>query len=545
MVAIRAVAAHNSRAMDTPNASGENVNRVLVGSGDVAKDVASVLPQKRRKNAVLARELYLSASPEFFDSPEKTEAWIEKATAFLKSQYNDKQLVSVIAHLDEKTPHIHAIVVPLGDNNKLCARSIWTKQTMKNAQSQYAEFCKPLGLKRGVEGSRARHEDIKDYAKRVNTPTLELPPLPPPVREKKGLFDGEHKQLIAEREQQIQEREIKVEEILKVAHAKSQEFDMLKSQKLERDRQFNDLRSNSVQIGDLPLPAVLESIGCQKDKNEWVTPAGRLALNGDEFQLIDSKVKGVGAIELLIQLEKCSSQRAIKMLAGAGFNSDLIASAAMKFAICNAEKPVFVQPLEGDFQRVSDWLTNSKRIPLEIVERMKKAGLVYADKIGNAVFRISNSAGRVVGVDVFSPQTNTFFRRGGRGLFKFDDRGRRSKADAEFNIKKKAVFVEDQLNAMAFAGLNPGALIIVPGRDSIVDSAKAIRELKDDHKIIAGFGRKPELENQSNVILREAGYGSERLKPDGENWLVDSHKGKKELDAPRFNSPVLRPRGPL
>ena len=60
-------------------------------------------------------------------------------------------------HLDEKTPHLHAVVVPIREG-KLTAKTILgNKKDMSQRQDRYAQAMAPFGLSRGVRGSKAIH----------------------------------------------------------------------------------------------------------------------------------------------------------------------------------------------------------------------------------------------------------------------------------------------------------------------------------------------------------------------------------------------------
>lgn len=79
-------------------------------------------PAHLRKNGVLANEDIYSASPAFFGEPDEWRArtpddwrrhpWTVATTAFLKKKHGDN-LISAVLHLDETTPHIHAVTLPL------------------------------------------------------------------------------------------------------------------------------------------------------------------------------------------------------------------------------------------------------------------------------------------------------------------------------------------------------------------------------------------------------------------------------------------------
>ena len=100
---------------------------------------------------------------------------------------------SAVLHLDEKTPHIHATVVPITrgerrkaklereknaqsgkrtyrtkkDRPRLCADDVMARDKLKAYQTTYAEAMAKYGLQRGVEGSEAKHISTQQYYREV------------------------------------------------------------------------------------------------------------------------------------------------------------------------------------------------------------------------------------------------------------------------------------------------------------------------------------------------------------------------------------------
>jgi hypothetical protein len=106
---------HMQRLVDVPNArKGNVVNEVLIGSEHVAQLVAEYLKGVNiHKNNVIARELLLTASPQFFRGlPDKElEMWKDENIRFLKDKFGSNCVYAVL-HKDETTWHIHALIVP-------------------------------------------------------------------------------------------------------------------------------------------------------------------------------------------------------------------------------------------------------------------------------------------------------------------------------------------------------------------------------------------------------------------------------------------------
>jgi hypothetical protein len=121
-----------------------------------------------RQDAVKGMEFILTASPEAFKRDQAGQVtgdyresdWLKANLTFMQERYG-LNLVAFTLHQDEKTPHIHAIVVPITPDNRLCAKELFSPKTLRQLQTDYAAAMKPYGLERGIEGSRARHIDMK------------------------------------------------------------------------------------------------------------------------------------------------------------------------------------------------------------------------------------------------------------------------------------------------------------------------------------------------------------------------------------------------
>ena len=125
---------------------------------------------KIRKDGVLAIEYLLTASPEFFDASAKHERtsrlknWCDAQIDYLKSVHGAENILCAYLHLDEKTPHIEAYVVPIDPKGRLnCKHYLGSPAKLSAIQTSYAQHNAKFGLKRGQEGSRATHEEVKKF----------------------------------------------------------------------------------------------------------------------------------------------------------------------------------------------------------------------------------------------------------------------------------------------------------------------------------------------------------------------------------------------
>lgn len=166
---------HNYRQGYVPNADKErqHLNKEYVlNYENLGKAIQARIEhagiQKVRQDAVKGMEFILTASPEAFKRDQNGQFvgdyrgsdWVKANLEFMKQQYG-RNLVAFMLHQDEKTPHIHAIVVPITPDNRLCAKELFNPKTLKLLQTAYAEAMKPFKLERGIENSRAKHVEMK------------------------------------------------------------------------------------------------------------------------------------------------------------------------------------------------------------------------------------------------------------------------------------------------------------------------------------------------------------------------------------------------
>ena len=175
---------HTYRKHPAPNADPEKQhrNKLLWGQANYADGVDTALKEyviagnKIRKNGVLTIEYLLTASPEFFDEGPKHERdarlkeWCDLQVKFLKEKHGEKNIQCMYLHLDEKTPHIEAYVVPIDPRGKLnCKHFLGGRAQLRDLQTQYAIYHSHMGLKRGQQGSRATHEEVKKFYAQIKT----------------------------------------------------------------------------------------------------------------------------------------------------------------------------------------------------------------------------------------------------------------------------------------------------------------------------------------------------------------------------------------
>ena len=111
----------------------------------------------------------------------RLDKWTDANLKWLRETFGEDNLVSCVLHMDEKTPHLHATVVPIvtterlrkkreGEKKyetksgpRLSADDVMRRGKLHEYQNSYAAAMKPFGLQRGIVGSTAKHQANSDY----------------------------------------------------------------------------------------------------------------------------------------------------------------------------------------------------------------------------------------------------------------------------------------------------------------------------------------------------------------------------------------------
>ena len=135
---------------------------------------------------VVADELLFTATNDFFKnmSKEDVKRWAD--TCMEDLGYTKEQILHATIHMDEKTPHIHCVVIPLikkidkRTNSERYTISkkqyIRDKQHLSELQDKYHQRLKDNGydLERGLKGSNVENLSVKEYKKITSNLEKEL-----------------------------------------------------------------------------------------------------------------------------------------------------------------------------------------------------------------------------------------------------------------------------------------------------------------------------------------------------------------------------------
>lgn len=136
--------------MKLPDAINERIKEGYKGKKALRKDAVKFIP------------MVMTGSHEemkaIFKNSEKANAWVKSNYDFVCKEFGKENIVRFTLHLDEKTPHIHAVVVPLTDDGRLSAKERFgNRNDLSDRQTRYADAMEQFGLKRGIVGSKAKH----------------------------------------------------------------------------------------------------------------------------------------------------------------------------------------------------------------------------------------------------------------------------------------------------------------------------------------------------------------------------------------------------
>lgn len=142
------------------------------------------LRRKVGKNQTKAIRIILTGTHEQMmkiANDDRLDSWIDANLKWLKGTFGEENLVSCVLHMDEKTPHLHATIVPIvtgerirrkreGERKyetksgpRLSADDVMRRTKLHEYQNSYAAAMKPFGLQRGIVGSTAKHQANSEY----------------------------------------------------------------------------------------------------------------------------------------------------------------------------------------------------------------------------------------------------------------------------------------------------------------------------------------------------------------------------------------------
>jgi Plasmid recombination enzyme len=401
---------HNRRTRTTLNADPDRLDANFVFLGDADRPLVELAQerigaQKIRKNAVLAIDVFVSASPEYFrpEAPAKAgnwqgdrvTAWLEANEIFLAQEFGVGRILRAECHLDESTPHIHAVVVPLTATGKLSYRQLYggSRTQLSALQDRAWVAVADLGLERGMKGSQATHQAVQEwYAEMLQplgadlgaeTVRVQLADRAHLARERQQV-----KQQAATLAQTLTERDQENQALLAQTRSLEAQLKTTKEQAATWKEKYGALVDP---VRSLPLTDVAAALCLELGAESWRHEGHQIRINGTQFYDWDETQMsgGGGAIDLVMHVNRSDFKSAVAWLA------DRFGVVAAQIAVREyvettaqqAECPEFVPPIESSpaWPKIRADLV-ARQLPGALLDQLHEQGLLYAGEEGNAIF---------------------------------------------------------------------------------------------------------------------------------------------------------------
>ncbi|HEY9707095.1 MAG TPA: MobV family relaxase [Oculatellaceae cyanobacterium] len=521
-------ASHCARTRLTPNADPTVENIRFIGSDDPNEKLEDLVlnkinpPSQKRKirpDAVWCVELLLTASPKYFRpdnpthggyyDPTRMKEWLTANQQYLNQTWGER-IVRAELHLDEMTPHIHAYLVPLDSLGQLNCKSLFGgREKMRRFQDDYHAAVQHLGLERGIKGSLAQHQDMKDFYQIVNEGRdLETEGDPELLRAK-----------AADRERALQ----KLQEMEQTASSLAQRVEQLEATN-------SKLKKLADQLRDLPLEEVAWHLGqdIDSDKNRWKGRYHNINIDGCKFYDFSTSRGGGGSIDLVMHIRQCPYKEALAWL-NERFGSEGMLGAVTHHARLEAIflaqtsfAPKFKppQPEESQWERVRDYLLSKRKLPDYLIDSLHRMGAIYADSSQNAVFLMRTKEREVGGAFLCGTA-------GGNDnqLMGYADNTLRhsswfvfQRGKSEGDPVERVVILQSPIDALSFAALDRTQ----QEKRTLYLVADGRRQLPMDYlfdkEVVVAYSREGD---EKALEIKQLIPHASRHRPRGEDWNAD------------------------
>ncbi|HGZ6422142.1 TPA: MobV family relaxase [Vibrio parahaemolyticus] len=308
----------------------------------VDKRISEIPPEQRTKivekgthATVVVVEFVISATPTYFREnaddygvydKKKTKDWIKANVEYLQKKYGDN-LLNVHVHLDEKTPHLHAEVMPLLTkerkrrrtkkqikNNESAgtytvqtfdAKSMFDKFQLIKLQDELAETVKHLSIERGVRKLKVDHVPMQDIYKSLAQATKDASLL---AKKHVGKFKLRKPNRLENLDNYVTEQSDSVNKFkegifnkLKEAYVQIAQLKMDLLFEKKRVERFANFFGGSLEDADKKMEEIESTMNdLTKDRDDWKEKFEHEKLAHKNTQkLVEDKIKHIEKIEQL------------------------------------------------------------------------------------------------------------------------------------------------------------------------------------------------------------------------------------------------------
>lgn len=382
--------------------------------------------QRVRKNAVLAIEVFAGYSPGVCVN---IDAWKTDTMHYIYDQFGRENVVSAVLHMDEKTPHIQAVIVPIDRKGKLNCRSyLGGAVKMIALQDDYAKRMYTHGLARGEHGTRRKHvpqkviytsqnilenrlDKISTSAKDAiaNTPIPEFSMAHVLSARKRGDWLSDMRQTLQaateSATQSVKDEMAAGIQNMAIAAATQQALHRISEEHRRLEREYHQTAAKAkeyaTQLRDIPLADVLGGMGyvIRQEGSSMLcdTTQGKIGIQGVKWYNYHEQHGGGGAIDLVMHIEQCDYATALRHLAQTHGQNTLgsIVADALKVGsrvLKDTPRASFQDLLaryalrdDAAWARARDYLLG-RGIPASQSDAMHRQGLLWATHRGGVAF---------------------------------------------------------------------------------------------------------------------------------------------------------------
>lgn len=161
---------HNTRRKTVLSADGSK-NITVEGSTGLVSRVKALEKQidannkrKTRKDAIKAIEVLFTSDKAFFKRVDY-EQYFTECKKWLVDVFGEDNLLQTVIHLDEETPHLHAILTTVKEGKFNYSGYVNGRQDLRALQDSFFSKVQHLGLERGekVELTKATYQTNKEW----------------------------------------------------------------------------------------------------------------------------------------------------------------------------------------------------------------------------------------------------------------------------------------------------------------------------------------------------------------------------------------------
>ena len=404
-------------------------------------------------------------------------------------------MLGSVIHYDETSPHMTVYVVPMVGGKLRASHFFDGREKLRTLQTDFAEQVgKPFGLERGIEGSGAKHQTVKQYYANLKA---------------EGTNDPE------------------------VAKDKAKQFDFERKNAERRERAVQELRDHSLRLRQIPLTEVLLGLECIPDPKDpdynWKTPKGRISIDRvdrTKFYNHTEEKGGGGAIDLVCHLLGCQPKESIawlaKFIGERNVAEELAVQAKLEVAAAKAMPvPTGINEHREDpstWDRVKAYLTNKRKLGTKLLETLKARGLLWSDRYGNAVFPLSSNGKDQDGVYLRGTSGKPFHGvRGKKGLYVVQG------DPSEVGV------VESPIDALSFRKLGFSGTVVASCGTPRAGLGAMLKKVA--RRIVVAFDNDPAGDQMAESLLTQIPDAT-RVKPEGKDWNEDLIKRSDDSDDP-------------